>query len=175
MVTICQYFFCLLNRSFERGGRIRIGVTEVERGEGVGRGLIGLIRLWKCVENSKHAPFDEPNPKGMRHPKTFQHVKVGPPACGSPLESGSCGLFQRADGGDGTSLPEVDRSLSSRLREEAQETDKRVSGGAAGHYGISGNVRPTRQATVQSQKLTACEGHLVPAYVPSGGAEIETM
>jgi hypothetical protein len=32
------------------------------------------------VEQSKPAPFDSPNPKGMRHPKTFQLVKPAPPA-----------------------------------------------------------------------------------------------
>jgi len=30
-----------------------MGLAEVEEFEGVGRGVIGLIRLWKCVENSK--------------------------------------------------------------------------------------------------------------------------
>jgi hypothetical protein len=27
-----------------------MGVAEVERFEGVGRGVMGLLRLWKCVE-----------------------------------------------------------------------------------------------------------------------------
>lgn len=39
--------------SFERRGRIRIGVAEVEGLKGVGGGVIGLIRLWKCVENGE--------------------------------------------------------------------------------------------------------------------------
>lgn len=30
-----------------------MGVAEVARFEGVGRGVIGLIRLWKCVEKSE--------------------------------------------------------------------------------------------------------------------------
>jgi len=30
-----------------------MGVAEVERFEGVGRGVMGLIRLRKCVEKSK--------------------------------------------------------------------------------------------------------------------------
>jgi hypothetical protein len=42
-------------------------VMEVAGSEGVGWGAIGLIRLWKCVEKSKHAPFDVPNLKGMRY------------------------------------------------------------------------------------------------------------
>jgi hypothetical protein len=29
------------------------GVREVLRGEGVGRGVMGLLRLWKCVEKSR--------------------------------------------------------------------------------------------------------------------------
>ena len=45
------------------------------------------------------------------------------------LESGSGGLFQRAGWGDGTAVPEADRSVSARLREEAEETDDEVSGG----------------------------------------------
>jgi hypothetical protein len=32
-------------------------LAEVARFEGVGRGVIGLIRLWKCVEKSEHAPL----------------------------------------------------------------------------------------------------------------------
>jgi hypothetical protein len=28
-------------------------LAEVESFEGVGRGVIGLVRLWKCVEKSK--------------------------------------------------------------------------------------------------------------------------
>ncbi len=28
-------------------------VAEVERIEGVGRGVMGLIRLWKCVEKGE--------------------------------------------------------------------------------------------------------------------------
>jgi hypothetical protein len=30
-----------------------MGATEVEGFEGVGRGVIGLIWLWKCVEKSE--------------------------------------------------------------------------------------------------------------------------
>jgi hypothetical protein len=30
-----------------------MGVAEVERFEGVGRGVMGLLRLWKCVGESK--------------------------------------------------------------------------------------------------------------------------
>lgn len=45
-------------------------VVEVAGKEGVGGGVNELIRLWKCEENSKHAPFDEANSKGMRHPRT---------------------------------------------------------------------------------------------------------
>ncbi len=44
------------------------------------------------------------------------------------LESAGCGLFQKTGGRDGASLPEVDRSLSSRLRQEAQETHHEVGG-----------------------------------------------
>jgi hypothetical protein len=45
---------------------------------------------------------------------------------GNQLESVSGGLFQRTGGGDGTSLPEADRSVSPRLREEAEEADDEV-------------------------------------------------
>jgi hypothetical protein len=30
-----------------------MGVGEVEGFEGVGRGVMGLLRLWKCVEKSE--------------------------------------------------------------------------------------------------------------------------
>jgi len=30
-----------------------MGLVEVEGFEGVGRGVIGLVRLWKCVEKCK--------------------------------------------------------------------------------------------------------------------------
>jgi len=36
-------------------------VGQVERGEGVGRGVISLIRLWKYVEKTKSASI---KPKG---------------------------------------------------------------------------------------------------------------
>ena len=35
--------------------RIRVSVAEVESFDGVGRGLIGLIRLWKFVGKSESA------------------------------------------------------------------------------------------------------------------------
>jgi len=35
---------------FEREGSIRKRLAEVEGFEGVGRGVIGLLPLWKCVE-----------------------------------------------------------------------------------------------------------------------------
>ena len=38
------------------------------------------MRLYKYVKKSKHAPFDKPNPKGMRHPRAAQHVKGVPPS-----------------------------------------------------------------------------------------------
>ncbi len=34
-----------------------MGVAEVERFEGVGRGVLGLPWLWKCVEKSKVPPL----------------------------------------------------------------------------------------------------------------------
>lgn len=37
---------------FESGALIRMGVAEVEGLEGVGGVFSGLIRLWKCVENT---------------------------------------------------------------------------------------------------------------------------
>jgi hypothetical protein len=55
-------------------------------------------------------------------------------AVGDQLESEGCGLFQSNGGGNRTALPEVDRSLSSRLREEAQETDHEVGGVAQGAW-----------------------------------------
>jgi len=47
---------------------------------------------------------------------------------GHQLESGSSGLFQGISGRDRTSLPEVDRSLSSRLCQKAQEAGHEVGG-----------------------------------------------
>jgi hypothetical protein len=45
----------------------------------------------------------------------------------------SSSLAASACAGDATSSPEADRSLSSRLRQKAQETDHEVSGVAAPH------------------------------------------
>jgi hypothetical protein len=50
VVTDCQQRSSFTECLFERVGRIRISVAEVERIEGVGRGVMGLIRRWKCVE-----------------------------------------------------------------------------------------------------------------------------
>ena len=49
-LRIINLFYSLLTRSFERGARIRMRLAEVERLEGVGGEVIGLLRLWKCVE-----------------------------------------------------------------------------------------------------------------------------
>ena len=38
-------------------------MVEVESFEGVGRGVMGLIRLWKCVEKSED-PGAKPSPGG---------------------------------------------------------------------------------------------------------------
>ena len=43
-----------------------MGLAEVERFEGVGRGVMGLLRLWKCVEKSK-APGAKPAPGAPAH------------------------------------------------------------------------------------------------------------
>jgi hypothetical protein len=51
--------------SFERRGLVRMGVGEVAGMEGVGGGVSGLIRVWKCVENSISPVFDKPNRKSM--------------------------------------------------------------------------------------------------------------
>jgi hypothetical protein len=40
---------------FEREARVRMGLAEAEEFGGVGRGVIALIWLWKCVEKSKAA------------------------------------------------------------------------------------------------------------------------
>jgi hypothetical protein len=40
-------------------------VAEVERFEGVGRGVMGLLRLWKCVEKSED-PLERAKTKGAR-------------------------------------------------------------------------------------------------------------
>ena len=60
--------------------------------------------------------------------KELKNPYAGKKGRGNQLESGSGGLFQRTGGGDRPSLPEVDRSLSSRLRDEAQEADNEVGG-----------------------------------------------
>ena len=57
-----------------------MGLAEVEGFEGVGRGLTDLIRLWKCAEKPKPAPFEKPTSKGMRHPRSSSYFKGAPPA-----------------------------------------------------------------------------------------------
>ncbi len=47
-----------------------MGVPEVEGFEGVGRGVMGLLRLWKCVENSKD-PGSKTNLGTLRTPSVF--------------------------------------------------------------------------------------------------------
>jgi len=42
-----------------------MGVAEVARIERAGRGLMGLIRLWKGVEKSKGPSFAELSSKGI--------------------------------------------------------------------------------------------------------------
>ena len=59
IVTYCQLLSLFTERLFERKGRIRIGVGEVESFEGVGRGVMSLLWLWKCVEKS-----DDPGTSG---------------------------------------------------------------------------------------------------------------
>jgi hypothetical protein len=53
VVTYCQLVYAFTECLFEWEGQIRIGVGEVESFEGVGRGVMGLIRLWKYGEKSK--------------------------------------------------------------------------------------------------------------------------
>jgi hypothetical protein len=50
IVTDCQLLFCLLSSSFEWARRIRTVLAEVERIEGFGQGVTGLLWLWNCVE-----------------------------------------------------------------------------------------------------------------------------
>jgi hypothetical protein len=47
----CQSIYLYTWYSFERGALIRMRLAEVAVLQGVGRRLIGLIRLWKSVEN----------------------------------------------------------------------------------------------------------------------------
>ena len=49
----CQLILVFTACLFEWGARIRMGLAEVERFEGVGRGVIALLRLWKCMEKSE--------------------------------------------------------------------------------------------------------------------------
>jgi hypothetical protein len=46
----CQLVYEITATPFEREARIRMRRTEVERFEGVGWGLMGSLRVWKCVE-----------------------------------------------------------------------------------------------------------------------------
>ena len=52
IVIICQYLFPLVSWLFERRGRIRTRVVEVAGIEGVGRAVMGLLRLWKSVDKA---------------------------------------------------------------------------------------------------------------------------
>jgi hypothetical protein len=46
------YIYNYIQYSFERAAEVRTRVVEVERSEGVGWEVIGLIGVWKCVERS---------------------------------------------------------------------------------------------------------------------------
>ena len=67
-VTDCQLSFLFTDAPFESRGLIRMRLEEVERLEGVGGGLIDLMRLWKCVEKLKTTPICGPSPG---HAPTF--------------------------------------------------------------------------------------------------------
>ena len=58
-----------------------MGVGEVEAGEGVGRGVTGLLRLWKCVEmcEKKVGQGNEEVRKRKTHPCKNQTRKDGAP------------------------------------------------------------------------------------------------
>ena len=58
-----------------------MGLGQVEAAQGVGRGVVGLIRLWKCVENSK-APGAKPAP---RAPDSQVRHQNQPPDGSRPL------------------------------------------------------------------------------------------
>jgi hypothetical protein len=49
----CQRLLQITAMLFERRGRIRMGWEEVAGGEGVGRGVMILLGLWKCVEKCR--------------------------------------------------------------------------------------------------------------------------
>ena len=70
-----------------------MGRREVERFEGVGKGVMGLLRLWKCVEkwtkeieirntkleirnDAKNPPFARTKLAGMGHPWEKDEVKI---------------------------------------------------------------------------------------------------
>lgn len=76
MLADCQYIICVTLLPFERRGRVRIGVAEVEGLKGVGGGVIELIWLWKCVEKSKVRPFRRASSSPTHPCKTR---KDGPP------------------------------------------------------------------------------------------------
>ena len=85
---------------------------------------------------------------------------------GNPFEAGSRGLFQRTGEGDGTSLPEGDRSVSTRLREEAQEADDEVGGVARVAYPLQKPCLVPRHAILHLATLprlsTVPQNHLNP-------------
>src|SRR5260370_18447688 len=58
--------------------------------------------------------------------RTEELIRRQEKGSGNQPESGGGGLFQRTGGRDRSSVPEADRSLSSRLRQEAQETHHEV-------------------------------------------------
>lgn len=55
----CQLISAFTEYLFERDERIRMRAAKVERFEGVGRGVMGLLRLWKCVKSRRRGPGDE--------------------------------------------------------------------------------------------------------------------
>jgi hypothetical protein len=52
-------------------------MEEVERFEGVGRGVMGLLRLWKCVEKSKVPRLQ--NQQGWTTQKLLSDLRVNHP------------------------------------------------------------------------------------------------
>jgi hypothetical protein len=72
MLANCRLFlmsYCIVIRT---AARIRMGLAEVAGMEGLGRVVMGLTRLWKCVEKSKHHPVMNQTSKecGTQEPRS---------------------------------------------------------------------------------------------------------
>jgi hypothetical protein len=105
-------------------------------------------------ENSKPAPFDEPNPKGMRHPGVSQRAMGSPPAGGND----ECGVHQLEPGPSFPDLPRQNFLIQRCYTSLGPSSDGRIVSSAT-NYSVEG-----ADTVIQSKGVS---GFIVRATRPS--------